>query len=252
MTDAVHSPTRYTLPALALAAVVLVTTAVGGCRKETADGVSIDTTDRSVDPFMGDPAMTAEVHFRAGQVSEARLLTDGDKLPARERQRLELAALEQYGRAIELDPRHSPSIYRIAVIRTTQKRFEEAVTAWRRYVEVVGQTPASLTNLGLALELAGQPTDAQEAYGRAVATDGTFKPARVNLGLLLAKQGQLMAAQEHLSAVLSPAATEWHIGTALLAAGKTEAADERFRAAAALDPAYSERPILPDASARIE
>ena len=79
----------------------------------------------------------------------------------------------------------------------------------------------------------------------------SFKPARVNLGVLLAKQGRILPAKKHLSAVLEPAAVEWHLGAALQAAGQMPAAEDHYRAAAALDPAYAVRPDF-GATAKIE
>lgn len=199
---------------------------------------------------------TADTHFAAGQLAESKVLTapaEGRGSGKRQIAEYRAAALQQYERALRLDPEHVPSLYRSGVLLSEMKRHDAAVEKWRQYVEVVGRTPDSLVNLGLACELAGRTPEAQEAYEQACRLDPRHKPAHVNLGLLLAKQGYLQRAQSSLARVLSPASTHWHLGVALQAAGKVEEAEQQFRAAAGLDPAYAERPQRrTGASARVE
>lgn len=210
---------------------------------------------RAEEPFKGEPKVTADVHYMSGQLHESRIpaANDGKAASQAEVTRLQVAALNQYAAALKLEPDHAPSLYRSAVLLSGMKRHEQALAMWERYVAAVGRTPDSLVNLGIASEFAGQPQKAEAAYREATRLDKAHKSAHVNLGILLAKQGQLQPAQATLSSVLEPAAVHWHMGVALLAAGREREADQQFRAAAALDPAYAKRPRVPaSTSARVE
>ena len=209
----------------------------------------------SGDPFRGDPKVTPQVHFLSGQLMESKIASDTDagKLSDTQANQYRTAALAQYAAALKLDPNHTPSLHRSGVLLSQMKRHEQALAMWSRYVEATGRTPNSLVNLGLALEMAGRHAQAEETYREATRIDPAHKHAHVNLGLLLARQGQMQPAQSALSVVLDAPAVHWHLGLALEAAGRSREADQQFRAAAALDPAYAQRPRLPSAaSAKVD
>src|SRR5689334_15986684 len=68
-----------------------------------------------------DAPITAETYFAAGQLAEAQ-----DALPRAE---------EQYKKALTLDSRHRPSMYRLGVMYSRAKRFGDAIAVWNRYVQ---------------------------------------------------------------------------------------------------------------------
>lgn len=229
---------------------------LSACKSSDADRSNGRADTKSSDPFKGEPNVTAQVHFLSGQLMESKITTPtaNGRLPDQGQvAKYQAGALSQYGAALKLDPKHTPSLHHAAALLTNMKRHEAALAMWHRYVEATGRTPNSLVNLGLAYELAGRPKQAEQTYREATQIDPANKPAHVNLGILLAKQGQLQPAQAALAAVLTPAATHWHLGVALQAAGKLSAADQQFRAAAALDPAYAKRHVpLGGETAKIE
>ena len=238
------------LPCLLAPLLVGLTLAAAGCSRHKVPDAA---ADGSIDA-MGEPKFTPDLYYRTGQLAEASSLDvgqNGQPLPPAKARQYEMTALQNYDKALELDPRHAPTLYSVAVLRGRRGEHDKAVEAWKRYADAVGRTPASLTNLAVALEQAGRPADAEKAYAAAIAADPAFKPARVNLGVLLAKQGRILPAKKHLSAVLEPAAVEWHLGAALQAAGQMPAAEDHYRAAAALDPAYAVRPDF-GATAKVE
>ena len=250
MTPSPHSLVR-------VAAVLFCLCFLAACRSDSrAAPHEGDQVSDSGDSFKGEPRVTADVHYATAQVFESKIATrgaNGTRPDAKNVAQLQNAALNQYAAGLKLDPQHTPCLHRSASLLSSMGRHEQALAMWQRYVTATGRTPSSLVNLGLANELAEQPDAAEKAYREATQLDPSHKPAHVNLGLLLAKQGQLQPAQAALSTVLSPAATHWHMGVALQAAGRTKDADQHFRAAAALDPAYAKRPAPPaDQSARIE
>ena len=209
-----------------------------GCAKDKTP-----KADGSAD-YMGEPKFNADLFYRTGQLADANALdadAAGEAVKARQ---YEGTALKNYDEALKLDAGHRPTLYSLALLRSRRDEWPAAAEAWQRYADAVGRTPASLTNLAVALERGGRPKEARSAYEAAVAADPTFQAAQVNLGVLLAKQGLILPARKHLAAVLEPAAVEWHLGAALQAAGQPKLADDRYKAAAALDPAYATRPDL--------
>ena len=219
-----------------LAVAACLCLALSGCAKDKSA-----QANASAD-YMGEPKFNADLYYRTGQLADANAL-DAAGEPAKARQ-YEATALHNYDEALKLDGRHVPTLYSLAMLRSRRGEWKPATDAWQRYADAVGRTPASLTNLAVALERGGRPKEAQAAYEAAVSADPTFAAAQANLGVLLAKQGLILPARKHLAAVMSPAAVEWHLGAALQAAGKPDLADDRYRAAAALDPAYAKRPVI--------
>lgn len=225
------------------------------CKADKQNHSDGQSTAASED-FAGEPKFTADVHFLAGQVHESKIATptpNARPLAASEIARYQAAALAQYSAALKLDPDHTPSLYRSAILLGNMKRHDASIAAWRRYADVVGRTPDSLVNLGIACEVADRAAEAEAAYLEATRRDPRHKAAHVNLGILLARQGKVEPAHAVLSQVLEPAAVHWHLGAGLAAGGHDREADYQFAAAARLDPSYSTRPSVEAArTARIE
>ena len=240
---------RQFLLLLRLAVVAACLTSLSACKSRDhgpgGDGPTVENGEQ----FHGEPKVTADVHYATGQVFESKIATLSAAGKAEERQitQLRTAALSQYAAGLKLDANHTPSLHRSAALLSAMERHDQAIAMWERYVTATGRTPNSLVNLGLANEMARREEAAEAAYREATERDPSHKPAHVNLGILLARQGQLQPAQAALSAVLPPAAVHWHLGVALQTAGRMEDADQQFRAAAALDPAYARRPAPPSA-----
>ena len=244
MTDARRLPHA---PAVHLTVVLLCLVLLPAC-KSRDHGPGGDESAQQADSFQGEPKVTPEVHYATAQVFESKIVTpgaNGRRPDEQQAAQLRTAALAQYAAALKLDPNHTPSLHRSAALLSDLKRHDQAIAMWERYVAATGRTPNSLVNLGLANERAGRHAAAEEAYRQATRIDPQHKTAHVNLGMLLARQGKLQPAQAAFAVVLSPAATHWHLGIALQSAGKVVEADQQFRAAAALDPAYAKRPALP-------
>lgn len=228
---------------------------MSACKSGRDDGQA-KARQEADDSFQGDPKVTPQVHYLSGQLLESKIVTpgpNGNAPAAAEVARLQVAALNQYAAALKLDAQHAPSLYRSGVLLSSLKRHEQAIEMWQRYVDATGRTPNSLVNLGIAMEMANQSQEAEQAYREATRLDRTHKAAHVNLGILLAKQGQMQPATAALSAVLEPASVHWHLGVGLMAAGREKEADQQFRTAASLDPAYAKRPAMPGSpTAKIE
>ena len=50
-------------------------------------------------------------------------------------------AIHQYNEALELDPTHLPSLYRLGVIYAEQKNYDASIEVWKRYIAVSKMLP---------------------------------------------------------------------------------------------------------------
>lgn len=170
------------------------------------------------------PSFNADTHYAAGRLAESQ----GN--PQR--------AIQQYEQAIALNPTHPGAHYRIAMVLTEQRQLDAAIDAWKRYVEVSGETPAAWNNLAYCFEIAGRLDDAEGTYKIAIARDGSYPQARVNYGLMLARQQRNDEARAQLSAVLTPAAVEYNLGSVQEQLGRMDLARAAYLKALELNPRF--------------
>ncbi|MEO7237703.1 MAG: tetratricopeptide repeat protein [Gemmatimonadales bacterium] len=97
-------------------------------------------------------------------------------------------AVEAYRRALSLDERDVWSMNNLGLIYIQQDRSSEALPPLARAVELRGNAPVFQNNLGTALERAGYPTAAAQAYEAAIAGDSTYQKASVGLARVTAEQ----------------------------------------------------------------
>lgn len=208
---------------------------VAGCSKQdnsgpfagvTQDQARAFNSERSEFETAEDPPITAETHFAAGRMAEAH----GD-LPN---------AIKQYKEALKLDANHKPSLYRMGVCYSTQKKYTEAVDAWKKYVDATGGDPRGYSNLGFCHELAGQIDQAESAYLRGIAKDSKNVPCRTNYGLMLARLGRTAEATLQLQSVLTPAEVHYNLASVWEHQGRKEQAKQEYRKAIELDPTLLE------------
>ncbi len=169
-----------------------------------------------------DPPFNANTHFAAGQLAESQ--SNPEK------------AIAQYAKALQLDPRLSAALYRQAIVYTQLRRFDEAIDAWTRYIQLTDQSPAGYSNLGFCLELAGRPQQAEEAYRKGIARDAHHQACRVNYGLMLARLGRVNEAITQLQTVLSEAEVHYNLASVFEQQGRKESAKVEYRKALASDP----------------
>ncbi len=200
-----------------------------GCEHTTTT-----THDAAISAKPGDfntaptPPVAARTHFAAGQVAESRGDLD--------------AAEGQYRAAIKLLPTDTDSLYRLGMILTAERK-PDAVPIWQQYVHATAGTAPAYSDLGFALDLAGRPGEAVEAFRAGIAKDPRCEPCRVNYARLLARRGQWQAAADQLSAVLTPAEVEFDLGSVSEQQGDTKAAAARYRKALELDPKLNDAKI---------
>ena len=97
-------------------------------------------------------------------------------------------AIGAYQKALSIDERDVWSMNNLGLIYIQQDRSAEALAPLARGVELRGNAPVFQNNLGTALEQAGYPTAAAEAYEAAIAVDSTYAKASVGLARVTTEQ----------------------------------------------------------------
>jgi tetratricopeptide (TPR) repeat protein len=209
---------KYTIFSVVLALLI------GGCtNNKTAQVSSANPAPGNIAPEpKPDTPLTANTHFAAGQLAEAE-----DDLPR---------ATQQYVEALQIDPKFPPALLHLGMVYTTQRKFDEAIAVWHRYITVTGESAAGYCDLGFTLELAQRPGDAEKAYLDAVKREPKNETVRVNYGLMLARQGKIEQSLAQLQEVLTPAEAHYNVASILEGQSKIDDAKTQYREALRLDP----------------
>ena len=91
------------------------------------------------------------------------------------------AAAKQYERALEIDPRATGALDRLALLRFGQKRYGEALGLYQKLVEVGHSNAQTHSNMGATLYYLNRPDDALRSFERALSLDPNLKSARASL-----------------------------------------------------------------------
>ncbi len=121
--------------------------------------------------------------------------------------------------AVRRNPADGETWYALGRIKYTENRFAEAVSSFRKALQLLPHSVKSADNLGLAYEGLNQPEDAIRSYRQAIAwTQGSAHPSEqplLNLGILLADRNQLDEALTLLGQAETLAPTDGKIHGAL-------------------------------------
>ena len=101
-------------------------------------------------------------------------------------------ALEQFVKAAGLDPRFADAHVNRGVALAEQRRWEEAVAAYRAALALptIGSAYVAYNNLGRALYNLKRLPEAEEALRFAINLEPSQEPAYYHMGLVLAAQGR--------------------------------------------------------------
>lgn len=174
----------------------------------------------------------ADTHFAAGQLAE----TQGNLSQA----------MDQYRKALRINPNHREALFRVAVVQVKEKKLPEAIETWNKYVTVTGGDATAYGNLGFAYELAGRTTDAEQAYLKGIRREPGNAACRVNYGLLLARKERFNEALLQLQTVLPEADVHYNLASVYESQGRPAQAKIEYRKALEADPK------LKDAQARLD
>jgi len=173
-----------------------------------------------------EPALNPNTRFAAGQLAEAEGQLD--------------CAVVQYDQAVRLNKKHIPSLYRLGVVYTKMKKYDQAVAMWRRYIDATGNVASGYSNLGFCYEMAGDVDNAEASYKQGIDIDPKSAACRVNYGLMLARQNRQDEAEEQLATVLSPAEVAYNMASVYEQQGALARAKEELQKAIAANPNMKE------------
>lgn len=174
----------------------------------------------------GDQPITPDTFYAAGQLAEAH-----DAIAQ---------ALEQYDKALKLDPNHAASLFRVGVLYAKARQYPQAIAAWQRYLKITDGDATGFANLGFCQELAGRSDEAETSYLHGIKKDPTNAPCRVNYGLMLARHGKFNEATLEMQTVLSEAEVHYNLASVYESMSRKEQAKVEYRKALDLDPGMKE------------
>ena len=173
-----------------------------------------------------EPELNVDTRFAAGRLAETQNRLD--------------AAAEQYEHALKLKPDHVPSLYRLGIVHTKRKQFEQATTVWKQYIKATGHDAGGYSNLGFCYEMAGDATHAEKAYVEGIRRDPRSLPCRTNYGLMLARSGRIPEAEAQLSFVLKPDQVRYNLATVYEQKGEMAQAKKELEKAIEINPKNKE------------
>jgi Flp pilus assembly protein TadD len=148
-------------------------------------------------------------------------------------------ARADYQKALELDPNCASAHFNLAVTYVQAGAFGEAESHYRQALP--GRPTAETHNgLGYVLARQGRADEAMTEFRKAIEVDPKYTPAYNNLAEALAKQGKLEEAAHYyqLSLAEKPSAAVYNaLGVVLRGLGKTDEAAVQFEKAKALESA---------------
>jgi len=177
------------------------------------------------------PTFKANTRFAAGQLAETQGNFSG--------------AIHQYNEALDIDPKHLPSLYRLGVIYAGEKDYDKSIDTWKRYIAASGDAGFAYGNLGYCYELAGFPKLAEAAYQKGIEKDYNNGPCRANYGLFLARQDKIQEAVRMWTPVLTEAQIHYNLASIYQNDGRKAEAKSEYQKALDCDP------TLIDARARL-
>jgi tetratricopeptide (TPR) repeat protein len=149
-------------------------------------------------------------------------------------------AVNNFERAIALDPNLAIAHYNLAAAFERQRCHQAAIAAYRRSLELDPSLAAAQSRLGGMLHAAGDRQGALDCYAKAAEVSADATLSRLNRAKYLLVEERLTEAEECLGATVSddPDSSEAHrlLGTILRESGRFDAAAACLERSIALDP----------------
>ncbi len=154
----------------------------------------------------------------------------------------EVASVEAFGRAVEIDPRNTKSYLRLSEVEISRGN-PDAAEGWLRRAIAVHEDRVLVDRLAQLLLQTGKGPDARRLLEGLAAKAPNDPLAAYNLGQLLLVEGETESALVELrrAAALAPFEPDVHqaLGSALALSGSREEAVESFRRAVELSPCFA-------------
>lgn len=151
-------------------------------------------------------------------------------------------AIEQYQRALRINPDYAIALSNLGNALVTQGNPDTAIEQYLHALRVQPDSAEIRYNLGIALAAQGKANEAIKQYQRALRINPDHTGAHNNLGNELAALGKTNEAIEQYQYALrinpDHAEARNNLGAALAAQGKTDEAIEQYRHALRINPNY--------------
>lgn len=152
-------------------------------------------------------------------------------------------AVSIFRKALEVDPNVPEAHFNIGVLLTSLNRIDEAISSYKKVLKLNPKLTDALYNLGYALQSQNRFEEAGINYQKAVEQQPKFFEAIANLGVCLQEQGRLeeaVVAYQSALLISQDAKLYFNLGTALKNQGKLADAIASYNQALVLQPDYAE------------
>jgi protein O-GlcNAc transferase len=152
-------------------------------------------------------------------------------------------AITYYKKTIQLHPNNAGIYHNLGNVLQLKGELDEAIAFYQKAIKLNPQVAVTYNNLGNILQEKGRLEQAIAHYQKALNLDRYFVMAYVNLGAALDKQGQITEAityyQKSLKIDPKFVPAYFNLGNALSEAGKLDEAELCYKNALKLNPALS-------------
>jgi len=184
----------------AIAAIILA-----GC-EATPDGrdpladrqASRSEWDDGPDEELRPRPILSETHLAAGRLHES--------------QGQFVSAIEQYEKAIEIEPAAIEAHNRLGLLLIRMGQLEKAEKTYEKALAIAPEEAHLSNNLGFCYTLQARWEDARTMFTKALEINPSFERAHVNLAMALAQQDRFEEALNHFQAALAPDSAHFNMG----------------------------------------
>jgi tetratricopeptide (TPR) repeat protein len=167
---------------------------------------------------------------------------------ARKDPKLHEVAARSFVRALELDPKNIKAAVSLGVEFAAQRKWDEAIAAYKQALGVNKTHRTALFNLGIALKATKRLEEAAEVYRTLIAADEENIKAHQNLAVIYGDLGQGELAVQVINTALERAAgnvsLRYNLALQLKKLGRTDDARAELERSVALDPKYKSAAML--------
>ena len=149
-------------------------------------------------------------------------------------------AVEQYKKALALNPGYAPAYHNIGAALASLGRKEQAAKAYVKAAKLDPSMGEAYNNYGLILKESGQLAQAEKAFKKAVAVSPDLSKAYENLGILLSENGRNQEALDLLGKAVQKdpynPGHQYSLGVCLEMSGQYPRALESYLKAVEMNP----------------